>query len=104
MKALNIFQINLFHITKIAPSISHNLFTPKHENKFEYTIKRKTNKTILQKKRTQFNIDCHDPYLLNEIAHNNFPTLRSLPLFRKEIKKFALMFHDAEQYFSFFLF
>ena len=40
-KALNIFQINLFHITffmfeckkKIAPPIFHNLFTSKPENK-----------------------------------------------------------------------
>ena len=39
-KALDIFQINLFHITsfmfeckkKIAPAIFHNLFTPKPEN------------------------------------------------------------------------
>ena len=42
MKALNIFQINLFHMiiftfkckTKIAPPISQNLFRPKPENKY----------------------------------------------------------------------
>ena len=49
MKALNIFQINLFHIIffmfkckkKIAPPIFHNLFTPIPENKHNIRSKGK---------------------------------------------------------------
>ena len=36
------------------------------------------------------------PHLWNELAHDNFRALDSLPLFRKKIKKFILVFHDIE--------
>ena len=37
---------------------------------------------------------------MEELAHQNFRTLDSVPLFRKKIKEFILMFHDTEQYLS----
>ena len=36
------------------------------------------------------------PHLWYELAHDNFRTLDSLPLFRNKIKEFILMFHDTE--------
>ena len=65
MKALNIFQINLFHIIffmfkckkKIAPPIFHNLFTPIPENKCNIRSRGKLTKPFYKKKRTPFNID-----------------------------------------------
>ena len=96
MKALNIFQINLFHIIifmfkckkKIDPPIFHNLFTPKPENKYNIQPRAKLTEPFYRKKRTQFNIDYCGPYLWNELAHDNLGALNSLPLFRKKIKVF----------------
>ena len=110
MKAVNIFQINFFHKIfhimfkckkKIAPPIFHNLLTPKPENKYNIRSREKLIEPFYRKKRkrTQFNIDYRAPYLWNELAHDNFRMLDSLPLFRKKIKEFILMFHDAEEYF-----
>ena len=107
MKTLDIFQTNLFHIIffmfkckkKIAPPIFHNLFTPKPENKYNIRSRGKLAKPFYRKKRTQFNIDYRSPHLWNELAHDNIRTLDSLPLFRKKMKEFILMFHDTEQYF-----
>ena len=107
MKALNIFQINLFHIIffmfkckkKIAPPIFHNLFTPIPENEYNIRSRGKLTEPFYRKKRTQFNIDYRGPHLWNEIAHDNFHALDSLPLFHKKMKEFILMFHDTEQYF-----
>ena len=96
MKALNIFQINLFHIIffmfkckkKIDPPIFHNLFTPKPENKYNIQPRAKLTEPFYRKKRIQFNIDYRGPYLWNDFAHDNFRTLDSLPLFPKKIKVF----------------
>ena len=94
MKVLNVFQRKLFHIIfvmfnfkkKIAPPIFHNLFTPKSENKYNIQSRRKLKEPFYRKKKsTQFNIDYHGPHLWNELAHDNFRTLDSLPLFRKKI-------------------
>ena len=65
MEALNIFQINLFHIIffmfkckkKIAPPIFHNLFIRIPENKYNIRSRGKLTKPFYKKKRTQFNID-----------------------------------------------
>ena len=106
IKALNIFQINLFHIIffmfkckkKITPPIFHNLFMPKPENKYNIRSPGKLKESFYRKKSTQFNIDYRGPPLWNELGHDNFRSLDSLPLFRKKIKEFIL-FHDTEQYF-----
>ena len=98
MKSLNIFQINLFHIIcfmfkckeKITPTVFDSLFTPKPENKYNIRSRGKL---------TQFNNDYRSPHLWNEFVHDNFSKLDSLPLFRKKIKEFILMFHDTEKYF-----
>ena len=84
---------------KIAPPIFHNLFTPKPENKYNIRSRGKLTEPFYRKKRTQFNIDYRGPHLWNEIAHDNFHALDSLPLFHKKMKEFILMFHDTEQYF-----
>ena len=107
MKTLDIFQINLFHITffmfkckkKIAPSIFHNLFRPKPENKYNIRSRGKLTEVFYKNERTQFTIDYRGPHLWNELAHDNFRTLDSLPLYSKKIKEFMLMFHDTEQCF-----
>ena len=107
MKTLDIFQINLFHIIffmfkckkKIAPPIFHNLFIRIPENKYNIRSRGKLTKPFNRKKRTQFYIDYRGPHSWNELAHDNFHTLDSLPLFRKKMKEFILMFHDIEQYF-----
>ena len=107
MKALNIFHINLFHIIffifkckkKITPPIFHNLFTPTPENKYNIRSRGKLTGPFYGKKRTQFNIDYCGLHLWNELTHDNFRTLDSLPLFHKKMKEFILMFHDTEQYF-----
>ena len=107
MKALKIFQMSLLHIIffmfkckkKIAPPIFHNLFTPKPENKYNIRSRGKLTEPFYRKKRTQFNIDSRGPHLWNELAHDNFCTLNSLPLFRKKIKEFILTFYNTEQYF-----
>ena len=52
-----------------------------------------------EKKLTQLNFDHRGPHLWNELAHDNFIKLDSLPLFQKQIKEFILMFHDTEQFF-----
>ena len=110
MKALNIFEIDLFHMIffmfkckkKIAPFIFHNLFTPIPENKYHIRSRGKLTTPFYRIKRTQLNIDYRGPHLRNELAHYNFRTLDSLPLFYKKIKEFISMFHDTEQYFYFF--
>ena len=72
MKALNIFQINLFYTIyfifkykeKIAPPTLHSLST----------LKRKEEDLIepfYRKKRTQFNIDYRGPNLWNKLAHDH---------------------------------
>ena len=107
MKTLNIFHINLFHIIffmfkckkKIAPPIFHNLFTPKLENKYNIQSRGRLAKPFYETKRTQFDTDCRGPHLWNELAHDNFCALDSLPLFGKKMKEFILMFHDTEQHF-----
>ena len=107
MKALNIFQIYLFHIIffmfkykkKIAPPIFHNLFTPIPENKYNVRSRGKLTKSFYREKSTQFNIDCRRPHSWNELVHDNFRTLDSLPLFRNKMKEYILMFHDTEQHF-----
>ena len=40
------------------------------------------------------NINYRGPHLWNELAHDHFSKLDSLPLFHKKIKEFILMFHD----------
>ena len=95
MKALKIFQVNLFQTIffmfkckkKIPPPISNKLFMPKPENKYNIRSRRKLTEPFYRKKHTQFKIG-------NELAHDNFSMLDSLPLFRKKIKEFILMFHD----------
>ena len=84
---------------KIAPPIFHNLFTLIPENKYNIRPRGKLKKSFYREKRTQFNIDYRDPHLWNALAHDNFRTLDSLPLFLKKMKEFTLMFHDIEQYF-----
>ena len=83
---------------KIAPPIFHNLVTPIPENKYNIRSKAKLAKPFYRKKRTQFNIDYRRPHSWNELDHDHFRTLDSLPLFRKKMKEFIL-FHDTEQYF-----
>ena len=90
MKALNIFQINLFRIIyfmfkckkKIAPPIFHSLFTSKPEYKYNIRSTGKLTEPFYRTKSTQFNIDYRGLHLWNELAHSNFRTLDSLPLFR----------------------
>ena len=84
---------------KIAPPIFHNLFIRIPENKYNIRSRGKLTKPFNRKKSTQFYIDYRGPHLWNELAHDNFHTLDSLPLFRKKMKEFILMFHDIEQYF-----
>ena len=84
---------------KKASPIFHNLFTPKPENKYNIRSRGKLTEPFYRKKRTQFNIDSRGPHLWNELAHDNFCTLNSLPLFRKKIKEFMLTFHNIEQCF-----
>ena len=83
----------------IAPPIFHNLFTPKLENKYNIQSRGRLTKPFYETKRTQFNTDYRGPHLWNELAHDNFYALDSLPLFGKKIEEFILMFHDTEQYF-----
>ena len=71
---------------------------PKPENKYNIRSPGKLKESFYRKKSTQFNIDYRGPPLWNELGHDNFRTLDSLPLFRKKIKEFIL-FHDTEQYF-----
>ena len=93
MKALNIFQMNLFHIIyfmfkckkKIALPICHSLFTPRHENMYNIRSRGKLTEPFYRKKRTQFNIEYRGLHLWNELAHDNFLTLDSLSLFRKNL-------------------
>ena len=87
---------------KIAPCISHSLFKPISENKYNIRSRGKQTKSFYRKKRTQFNIDYRGSHLWNELAHDNFRTLDSLPSLRKKMKEFILMFHDTEQCFQFF--
>ena len=84
---------------KITHPIFHSLFTPKPENKYNIRLRGKLTEPFYRKTRTQFNINYRSLHLSNELAHDNFSKLDSLPLFRKKIKKFILMFHDTEQYF-----
>ena len=71
MKALNIFQINLFLIIhfmfkckeKINSSIFRSLLTPKAENKYNIRSREKLTESFYRKKRTQFNIDYRGPHL-----------------------------------------
>ena len=84
MKALNIFQINIFHIIyfmfkckkKIAPPFFHSLLTPKPENKYNIRSRGKLTQPFYRKERIQFNIDHRGPHLWNELAHDNFRTLQ----------------------------
>ena len=72
MKALNIFQINLFRIIffmfkckkKIVPPFFHNLFKSIPENKYNIRSREKITEPFYRKKRTQFNIDYRGPHLL----------------------------------------
>ena len=84
---------------KIAPPIFHSLFTPKPENKYNSRSKGKLKEPFYRKKLTQFNIDYRGPHLWNELAHENFSKIESIPLFRNKIKEFFLKFHDTQQYF-----
>ena len=84
---------------KIAPPIFYNLFTLKPENKYNIRSRGKLTGLFYRKKHTRFNIDYRGLHLWNELGHDNFRTLDSLPLFRKKMKEFILMFHDTEQYF-----
>ena len=71
MKALNIFQINLFHIIcfmfkckeKINSPIFRSLLTPKAENKYNIRSREKLTESFYRKKRIQFNIDYRGPHL-----------------------------------------
>ena len=92
MKALTIFQINLFHIIlfmfkckkKIAPPIFPNLFTPILENKYNNPSTGKLTKPFYRKKLTQFNIDYRGAHLWNELAHDNFLTPRFTAIISQE--------------------
>ena len=87
---------------KIAPTISHNLFTRKPEKKYNIRSRGKLTEPFYRKKRTQFNIDYRSPHLWSELVHDNFCTLDSLPLPLKKIQESILMFYDTEPYFQFF--
>ena len=85
MKALKIFQINLFRIIYFmfkckettAPAIFHSLFTPKPEDKHNIWSRGKLAEPFYRKKRMQFKIDYRGLYLWYEIAHHNFSKLQS---------------------------
>ena len=57
---------------KIAPTISHNLFTRKPEKKYNTRSTGKLTEPFYRKKRTQFNIDYHGPHLWNELATEQY--------------------------------
>ena len=78
---------------------SHSVFTPKPENKYNIRSRGKLTEPFYRKKPTQLNINYRGPHLWNVFAHDNFRMLDSLPLPRKKIKEFTLIFHDKEQYF-----
>ena len=106
MKALNIVQINLCHIIYYmlkCKEDSSPIFSWPHysqpENKYNIRSRGKLKEAFYREKCTQFNIDCRGPHLWNELAHDNFSKLDSLPLFHKKIKEFILMFLETEQYF-----
>ena len=84
---------------KIVPPIFHSLLTPKPENKHNIRSRGKLAEPFYRRERTQFNINYRGPHLWNELAHGNFSKPDSLPLFRKKIKDFILMFHNTKQYF-----
>ena len=86
---------------KIAPPIFYNLFTPIPENKNNIRSREKLTKPFYRKKCTQLNIDYCGPHLWNEVAHDKFCKLDSLPLFREKMKEFILMFYHTERYLYF---
>ena len=98
MKALNIFQINLFLIIyfmfkykeKIGTPIFHCLFTPKPE----YSIKRKTIRSI----EKAYHLTLAIVVCIYGMNSCMIILVNSLPLFCKKIKEFIFMFHDTEQY------
>ena len=90
MKALTIFPNEFIHIIylcsnlkkKIAPPIFQDRFTPRPKNKYN----------TWSKKRTQFKVDYRGPPLWNQLVHDNFSQLESLPLLHKTSKNFYWCF------------
>lgn len=109
MKALNIFQLNIFqnilfmfkYRLTLLPSFFSNDFFQINENIYGTRAHGKYSLPLRKTKRTQFSICYRGPYLFNEIVYkqNSLQTIENINLLKGKLKDHILDIEETENFF-----